>query len=219
MGIAVSNATDAAKGAASVVFLDEGLAPIIKLIKVGRMIHQRIVTWIINKIVKTFQSVVLVVIAFLIWKVFIISAFEMILLMFLVDFVTISLATDNARPSRHPEDWNMKQLVSIGVLIGILTFGESLVLLYVAIEVMGLGTVEVNTIQTFGFEVLFFYGLTTIYILRERSFFWRSRPSWSLIIVGVIDSIFVILCSTFGISIGKLKISSLFISESLFFFF
>lgn len=205
MGIAVSNATDAAKGAASVVFLEEGLSPIIRMIKVGRQIHQRIVTWILNKIAKTLQSVVLVVIAFLIWKEFIISAFNMILIMFLVDFVTIALATDISRPSNFPEDWDMIKLTITGSLIGTLTCSESLLLLYVALNFMGLSNYSVNTLQTFGFEILFFFGLTTVYILRERSFFWKSRPSYFLIIVGIIDSALVILFSTFGITIGKIS--------------
>ena len=58
VGIAVSNATDVAKGAASVVLTSPGLTNILSLVVSGRMIYQRILTWIFNKIVKTFQVVV-----------------------------------------------------------------------------------------------------------------------------------------------------------------
>jgi H+-transporting ATPase len=56
VGVAVSNATDVAKAAASVILLTEGLSGILILIRVGRSIHRRIVTWIVNKISKTLQT-------------------------------------------------------------------------------------------------------------------------------------------------------------------
>ncbi|MEM4102242.1 MAG: plasma-membrane proton-efflux P-type ATPase, partial [Conexivisphaerales archaeon] len=67
VGIAVNSATDVAKGAASVVLTQDGLINIVDLVKIGRMIFQRIVTWIFNKVVKVFQIVVFVVAAFFIW--------------------------------------------------------------------------------------------------------------------------------------------------------
>src|ERR1035437_7781258 len=53
VGIAVSTATDVAKGAASVVLTEPGLTNIVALIEQGRTIYQRILTWIINKISRT----------------------------------------------------------------------------------------------------------------------------------------------------------------------
>jgi len=64
VGIAVSNATDVAKGAASAVLTGEGLSNIVGLVEVGRTIYQRIVTWTLNKIVKTFQVAVFIALAF-----------------------------------------------------------------------------------------------------------------------------------------------------------
>ena len=53
VGIAVSTATDVAKGAASVVLTEPGLTNIVTLVEQGRTIYQRILTWIINKISRT----------------------------------------------------------------------------------------------------------------------------------------------------------------------
>ena len=111
VGIAVSNATDVAKGSASVVLTEPGLSNIIDLVTTGRMIYQRILTWIFNKIVKTFQVVFFVILAFLFTGLFVVDAFQVVLLLFLVDFVTISLATDNVRPSEKPETWNITPLL------------------------------------------------------------------------------------------------------------
>ena len=46
LGIAVSNATDVAKGVASVVLVNEGLLSIVDLVKNGRVIYERITAWI-----------------------------------------------------------------------------------------------------------------------------------------------------------------------------
>src|SRR5579863_8939845 len=53
VGIAVSTATDVAKGAASVVLTEPGLTNILALVEQGRTIYQRVLTWIVNKISRT----------------------------------------------------------------------------------------------------------------------------------------------------------------------
>jgi hypothetical protein len=45
--------------------VSEGLEGIVDLVKIGRMTYQRIITWILNKIMKTFQITVFVVLMFL----------------------------------------------------------------------------------------------------------------------------------------------------------
>lgn len=82
VGIAVSNATDVAKGSASVVLTQEGLSNVVNLIQTGRMIYQRILTWIFNKIVKTFQVILFVIVAFLLTGLFVVGAFQVVLLLF-----------------------------------------------------------------------------------------------------------------------------------------
>ncbi len=124
VGIAVSNATDVAKAAASVVLTVEGLAGIVELVKIGRSTFQRIVTWILNKIVKTFEIAVFVTLAFLIsalfWHnpIYAVSALDVTLFLFLIDFVTISLSTDNAKGSPTPEKWDVPKLVKLGIGLG-----------------------------------------------------------------------------------------------------
>ena len=120
VGIAVSTASDVAKGAASVVLTGDGLENIVDLVRVGRMTHQRMLTWIFNKVIKTFQIVVFVVVAFLLTGRFIISVFDVVLLLFVVDFVTLSLSTDNVRGSPKPDSWEISDLVRSSLILGVL---------------------------------------------------------------------------------------------------
>jgi H+-transporting ATPase len=197
VGIAVNSATDVAKGAASVVLTGEGLGNIVDLVKVGRMIYQRILTWIFNKVVKTFQIVVFVVVAFLLTGRFIVSAFDVVLLLFVIDFVTLSISTDNARWSKSPDTWNITGLVKSSIVLGILVVLESLAILYIGLGPLGISK-DYELLKTFSFSILFYFGMMTVFVVRERGHFWNSFPSKSLFYITLIDMIAVALLVTFG---------------------
>lgn len=181
VGIAVSTATDVAKSAASVVLTEPGLTNIVALIEQGRMIYQRILTWIINKISRTILKAAFVAAAFVITGKFVISAFAMLLLVFLMDFAKIALATDEVRPSRQPETWNIGGSIILAVVLGIAMVIESLLLLWFGW--MHLGLVDNDSaLHTFSFLTLFYFAVFSIVSARERHFFWATIPSTTLLI-------------------------------------
>ena len=198
VGIATSNAADVAKKAASVVLTVEGLEGIVELVKTGRKIYQRIITWILNKIVKTFLIVVFVVLGFILTGEYVVSIFSMVLLLFLTDFVTLSISTDNVRYSPKPDSWNITGLVKVAVFLGLLIVAEAMLLLYVAFYHLGLND-HINQLYTFVFDFLVFSALFNMLIVRERGRFWSSAPSklLALSIAGDIAAVFLI--STFGV--------------------
>lgn len=198
VGIAMSNATDVAKGAASVVLTEEGLAGIVDLIKNGRMIHQRIATWIINKISRTILKSAFVVFAFLITGKFVVSATAMLLMMFMTDFVKISLSTDNVRGARLPEPWNVPGLVKVAVILGLLMVAEAFALLWVGFRFLGLAAGS-PTLSTYSFATLFYFAMFSIFVVRERGHFWRSLPSRTLLLAIGIDIVVGTLLATLGL--------------------
>ena len=103
VGIAVSTATDVAKGAASVVLTEPGLTNIVALVEQGRTIYQRILTWIVNKISRTILKAAYVSVAYVVTGKFVVSVFAMLLLTFMTDFAKIALATNHVRSSRKPD--------------------------------------------------------------------------------------------------------------------
>ncbi len=198
VGIAVSNATDVAKGSASVVLTDEGLTEIVDLVGLGRRIYQRITIWTLNKIIKTFEVVVFASLALILTGVTVIGAFQVVLLLLVNDFVTISLSTDKVRWSRKPETWNISNLVKVAVVLGILMVIEHFILLYIALRYLGLGS-NIPLMNTFAFGMLFYSGMFTVLLVRERRHFWNSAPSKPLGIAIFSDIILVVALSTFGI--------------------
>ena len=198
VGIATSNAADVAKKAASVVLTTEGLEGIVELVKTGRRIYQRIITWILNKIVKTFLIVVFVVLGFILTGEYVVSIFSMVLLLFMTDFVTLSISTDNVRYSPTPDSWDITGLVKVAVFLGAVIVAEATLLLYIAFYHSGLGD-HIDQLHTFVFDYLVFTTLFNMLIVRERGRFWSSAPSKLLALSVVVDVTAVFLISNFGV--------------------
>jgi magnesium-transporting ATPase (P-type) len=186
VGIAVSTATDVAKGAASVVLTEPGLTNIVALVEQGRTIYQRILTWIVNKISRTILKAAFVSIAFVVTGKFVVSAFAMLLLTFMTDFAKIALATDHVRPSKKPETWNIGGFIVVSVVLGVAMLAESLLLLWIGWSRFGLGTSN-NAPYTFSFLTLLYFAAFSIVSARERRWFGATMPSKSLIAAVVAD--------------------------------
>ncbi len=175
VGIAVSTATDVAKGAASVVLTEAGLTNIVALVEQGRTIYQRILTWIINKISRTILKAAFVAIAFIATGKFVVSVLAMLLLVFLMDFATIALATDRVRPSNKPETWVIGGFIMVSVVLGVAMVAETLVLLWIGWSRFGLAT-NSNALCTFSFLTLLYFCVFSAVSVRERRWFWTTLP-------------------------------------------
>ena len=198
VGIAVSSATDVAKGAASVVLTNEGLTSIVDLVKNGRVIYERITAWILSKIVRTLQIATFVVLSFLLTDNYVVSAFAIILYFFMTDFVKIALSTDNLKWSRKPDSWNVTGLVKASMALSLLVIAESFALLYIGLNIFHL-TPDDQTLYTFTFEILFYSAMFLIFNVRERGHFWNSRPSRTLLIAIILSIAAATIVTTIGV--------------------
>ena len=180
VGIAVSSATDVAKGAASVVLTEPGLTNIVTLVEQGRTIYQRVLTWIVNKISRTILKAAFVAIAFVVTGKFVVSAFAMLLLVFMTDFAKISLATDYVQPSRKPETWNIGGFITVSIVLGVAMVVETLLALSIGWSHFGLATND-NALYTFSFLMLLYFAAFSIVSARERRWFWTTMPSKTLV--------------------------------------
>lgn len=183
LGIAVSGATDVAKSVASVVLTTPGLKEIADVIRLGRMTYRKVVVWAINKIVKTFSIVYFVAISTLFLGLPILTPTHMILMLFLYDFVTLSISIDVLQPSRRPERWNVRKLTMVSTLLGVVKLAELFAALYVA----QLINLPYRQLQSFIFYILLLSGLLNILNFRETRAFWSSKPSKYMMLAIVVD--------------------------------
>ncbi|MGC9132993.1 MAG: plasma-membrane proton-efflux P-type ATPase [Nanopusillaceae archaeon] len=205
VGIAVYNAADVAKSAASVVLTVEGLQGIVNLVEIGRSVYQRVVTWILTKINKTIEIAIFVMVVFLIFSLlyhkplYILSSIDVLLFFFIIDFQTISLSTDNERGSKNPEKWNILKLVKYAGTMGIFTFSEIMLLLYIALDILKINNIHV--LHTFFFTAIVFFGLLMPYVFREDDRFYKSRPGKAFLLSSIFGLLISSLISLFGLYI------------------
>ena len=195
LGTAVSAATDVAKASASVVLTKPGLSEIIDTIKVSRQTYQRMLTWVINKITKVVEVVVLFTVGYFWLHSMLISLLGMSLLVFANDFVTMSIATDNVVSTKSPNSWNLKSIISSSMVLGVFFALEDLLVTYIGIAYFHLPYESLCTLVMLS---LVFNTQFRILTVRERGHFWASFPSKKLFFISLAAIIAFVLIGIFG---------------------
>ncbi len=196
VGIAVSNATDVAKAAASLVLTNPGLTDVLAAVETSRRIYQRMLTYTLNKIIKTFEIAIFMSVGVMLTGVFVITPLLIVLLLFTNDFVTMSIATDRVQFSRKPERWNIPTLMLTAAPLAALVLVLSFSVFFAGRDWLHLPLAQ---LQTLIFVMLVFTGLGNVYLVRERRHFWQSRPSNWLMIATVLDIAVVSVMASHGI--------------------
>jgi len=129
-----------------------------------------------------------VAIAFVVTGKFVVSAFAMLLLVFMTDFAKIALATDHVRPSKTPETWNIGGFITVSVVLGVAMVAEALLLLWIGWSRFGLATNN-NALYTFSFLLLLYFAVFSVVSARERHWFWATMPSTTLMGALVADAL------------------------------
>jgi H+-transporting ATPase len=178
VGVAVSRSTDVARAAAGIVLLEEGLPGVVTTVEEGRAIYQRMLTYTLNKIVKTFQAVLFLGGGFIIAGILVVSPRQIVLLLFLNDFVTMSLAGDRiASLPTKPQRWNLRVMTVHAFATALAWVAFSAIVLVIGHRTLGL---DLPKMQTLSFVVLVFTGQATVYLVREHRHFWKGAPSLPL---------------------------------------
>lgn len=208
VGIAVANATDVAKASASLILTEPGLANIVDAVKFGRMVYRRMLTYTLNKISKTFQIALFLSLGLIFFGKFVTTPKLILILIFANDFVTMSIAKDNAAYSRKPDKWKIKLIVSASLIIAGAWLIYSFISYYIGYYVIGMNIPEV---QTFAFLSLIFSAQATVYLVREERHFWSSKPGNYLMAASALDLIIIILMAGFGILMAKVPFLYIFL--------
>jgi H+-transporting ATPase len=217
-GIAVSGATDVAKAAASIVITESGLIGVLRAVETGRRIYQRMLTYTLNKIIKTLEIGIFLSVGVMLTGTFIITPLLVVLLLFTNDFVTMSIATDRVSFSPRPDRWDIRTLMfTAGVLAG-LVLVLSFAVYFAGRDILHLPLAQ---LQTLVFLMLVFTGQGNVYLVRERNRLWHSVPGRWLILSSLVDVLVVSLMATLGILMAPLSwhlVASLLIIVLIFLF-
>lgn len=203
VGVAVANATDVAKAAASIVLTQPGLGNLVAAVETSRRIYQRMLTYTLNKIIKTIEIALFLSVGVLFLRTLVVTPLLIVLLLFTNDFVTMSIATDRVSFSKRPDRWRIPALVSTATPLAVLLVLFSLSVVQVGRTVLMLSTPQ---IQTLAFLILVFGGQGTVYLIREREHLWKSRPSRWMLWSSTADIAIVIVLASHGILMAALPL-------------
>jgi H+-transporting ATPase len=203
MGIAVSTATDVAKSAAGIVLTEPGLGGIVASVKEGRVTFQRILTYTLNSVIKKIVQVLFLAVGLLMTGQAILTPMLMVILMITGDFLSMSLTTDNVRPSPMPNAWRIGKLTIAGVVMGSCLLFFCTAVLAVGKLRMGLG---IEALRTLAMVALAFGSEATLYVIRERRRLWNSHPGFWVVVSTVCDILIISTLVTRGIAMTPLPI-------------
>ncbi len=174
VGIAVSNATDVAKAAASIILTRPGLDGVLAAIDTSRRIYQRMLTYVVAKIVKYFEIVFVSSAGFFLFRHFMLSPTLMVALLVLNDFATLSIATDRVAPSRGFDAWHVGRLVAASALLAVVTASSIVAFILYLPRAAALDLAQLRGAT---FVAMVGVGQIALLALRERDALFRQPPS------------------------------------------
>jgi len=200
-GIAVSGATDAARAAASIVLLTSGLSVIIDAVKESRRILQRMNSYAIYRIAETLRVLFFMTLAILVFNFYPLTAVMIVMLALLNDGAILSIAYDNVLYKNKPESWNMRLVLSISTVLGVVGVVSAFLLFYLGERVFHLDRLHIQTLMYLKLSIA---GHLTIFLTRTRGPFWSIRPAKILWIAVLGTQTIATLIAVYGIFMAPL---------------
>jgi H+-transporting ATPase len=196
IGIAVEGATDAAKSAAGVVLIQPGLSVIIDAIKESRRIFQRMNNYAIYRIGETIRILLFLTLSIIVFNFYPITPLMIVLLAILNDMPIVTIAYDNVRYSAQPERWDMRTVLGIATILGIIGVASTFILLYIGTDVFQLNQ---SMLQSFIYLKLSVAGHLFLFVARTKNHFWSIKPALPLFLAVICTQITATLIVVYGI--------------------
>ena len=200
-GFAVSGATDAARAAASIVLVAPGLSVIIDAIKESRKIFQRMNSYAMYRIAETVRVLLFMTLAIVVFNFYPLTAIMIVMLALLNDGAILSIAYDNVIYRNQPEAWNMRTVLGIATVLGLVGPCAAFGLFYLGEHVFH---IDHPQLQTMMYLMLSVAGHLTIFQTRTRGPWWSIRPARILLLAVVGTQTLATLICIFGFLVTPL---------------
>ena len=197
-GFAVSGATDAARAAASIVLVAPGLSVIIDAVKESRKIFQRMDSYAMYRIAETLRVLLFMTLAIVVFNFYPLTAVMIVMLAMLNDGAILSIAYDNVKYRNQPEAWNMRLVLGIATVLGLVGPIGSFGLFYLGDRVFHLGHPQ---LQTMMYLMLSVAGHLTIFQTRTRGPWWSTRPAWILLAAVIGTQALATVIAVYGVGL------------------
>ena len=184
-GIAVSGATDAARAAASIVLLTPGLSVVIDAMKESRRIFQRMNSYAIYRIAETLRVLLFMTLSILAFDFYPVTAVMIVMLALLNDGAILSIAYDNVHYKDRPEAWDMRLVLGVATVLGVVGVVSAFGLFYLGEQVFKLDRAHIQTLMYLKLSVA---GHLTIFLTRTRGPFWSPPHPARILLAAVLGT-------------------------------
>ncbi len=203
VGIAVDQATDAARAASDLVLTAPGLDVITRAVEEARRIFERMTSYATFRITETLRVLLFVSLSILVFDFFPLTPIMIVLLAILNDIPIMTIAWDKAPTAEQPVRWNMRRVLTVASILSVTGVVSSFLLFWIARSQLAITTAQVQTMM---FLKLLVAGHLTIFITRNRRWLWsKPLPSPLLFlalegtqVVGTLFAVYGILVEPIG---------------------
>ncbi|XP_071703295.1 plasma membrane ATPase 3-like [Rutidosis leptorrhynchoides] len=187
IGIAVADATDAARSASDIVLTKEGLSVIISAVLTSRAIFQRMKNYTIYAVSITIRIVLGFMLLALIWK-FDFPPFMVLIIAILNDGTIMTISKDRVKPSPQPDSWKLSEIFATGIILGTYLAVMTVIFFWAAYDtnffprVFGVSSLQKGARDDFRKLASAIYlqvstiSQALIFVTRSRSWSYKERP-------------------------------------------
>jgi H+-transporting ATPase len=119
-----------------------------------------------------------------------------VMIALLNDGAILSIAYDNVRYSNTPEAWNMRRVLGVSTVLGVIGVVSAFLLFWLGERVFHMDRAHVQTLMYLKLSVA---GHLTIFLTRTRGPFWTIRPAKVLWMAVVGTQIVATLIAVYGL--------------------
>ncbi|KAH6781568.1 H[+]-ATPase 11 [Perilla frutescens var. hirtella] len=209
IGIAVADATDAARSASDIVLTEPGLSVIISAVLTSRAIFQRMKNYTIYAVSITIRIVLGFMMLALIWK-FDFPPFMVLIIAILNDGTIMTISKDRVKPSPLPDSWKLAEIFATGVVLGAYLAMMTVIFFWAAYKtdffprIFGVSTLEKTAHDDFSKLASAIYlqvstiSQALIFVTRSRSWSFVERPGVLLVVAFAIAQLVATLIAVYA---------------------
>ncbi|TYI59712.1 hypothetical protein E1A91_D10G056300v1 [Gossypium mustelinum] len=205
IGIAVADATDAARSAADIVLTEPGLSVIISAVLTSRAIFQRMKNYTIYAVSITIRIVLGFVLLALIWE-YDFPPFMVLIIAILNDGTIMTISKDRVKPSPTPDSWKLNEIFATGVVIGTYLALVTVLFYWIVIDTdffethFNVRSISDNTeqISSAVYLQVSIISQALIFVTRSRSWSFVERPGVLLMCAFVVAQLVATLIAVYA---------------------
>ncbi|MCF6267361.1 MAG: hypothetical protein L3J57_12565 [Desulfuromusa sp.] len=153
-------------------------------------------SYAIYRIAETLRVLLFMTLAILIFNFYPLTAVMIVMLALLNDGAILSIAYDNVHYKDKPETWNMRMVLGVATVLGVLGPVAAFGLFYLGDRVYLLDRPHIQTLM---YLMLSVAGHLTIFLTRTRGPFWSTRPANILLLAVLGTQTVATLIAVYGV--------------------